>query len=444
MSTDAPISLRRIFTFWYPMAATWVMMSLEGPFLAAVIARLAEPKPNLAAFGVAYAVAILVEAPVIMMLSASTALVEDGASLRRLRGFCYSLNAAVTVAMLLLLLTPLWGIFSQGLIGLSEEVAGLSHSALLVLTPWPAAIGYRRFYQGLLIRAGRTGWVAYGTVIRLGTMALTGVALYVNSDLSGAVVGAWALTLGVIAEAVAGRLMTIGVVREVLSAPPAAEPLTHRRILGFYWPLALTSLIGLTLHPIVTFFMGRAVLPLESLAVLPVVGALSFAFRSMGLSFQEVAIALLGREKNALGPVTRFALLLGVASSLAMAAIAFTPLATIWYRDISGLTEELTSIAILPTQIHALLPFFSVVLSYQRALLVHGRRTAPITWATALEVSAVVVCLLYAIQATSMVGATASAIALLIGRVLSNASLLPPCRAVVLGVTRQGVDTSTR
>ena len=30
--------MRRIFSFWYPLAATWLMMSLEGPFLAAVIA----------------------------------------------------------------------------------------------------------------------------------------------------------------------------------------------------------------------------------------------------------------------------------------------------------------------------------------------------------------------------------------------------------------------
>ena len=57
------------------MSDTWLMMSLEGPFLAAVIARLAEPKHNLAAYGVAFALAILVEAPVIMMMSASTAVV---------------------------------------------------------------------------------------------------------------------------------------------------------------------------------------------------------------------------------------------------------------------------------------------------------------------------------------------------------------------------------
>ena len=78
-------SQREILAFWLPMAGTWLMMAAEAPFLAALIARLAEPKYNLAAFGVAYAIAILVEAPVIMILSASTALVEGPVSLRRLR-----------------------------------------------------------------------------------------------------------------------------------------------------------------------------------------------------------------------------------------------------------------------------------------------------------------------------------------------------------------------
>ena len=50
-----PETLPRLFRFWLPLQATWLMMSVEGPFLAAVIARLPEPKFNLAAYGVAFA-----------------------------------------------------------------------------------------------------------------------------------------------------------------------------------------------------------------------------------------------------------------------------------------------------------------------------------------------------------------------------------------------------
>ena len=89
---ESPRTLAAIFRFWVPLAATWLMMAVEGPFLAAIIARLADPKFNLAAHGIAFAFAVLVEAPVIMLMSASTALAKDEVSFRRLRNFTYVLN----------------------------------------------------------------------------------------------------------------------------------------------------------------------------------------------------------------------------------------------------------------------------------------------------------------------------------------------------------------
>ena len=97
---------RTIFRFWSPLAATWLFMALEGPFLAAIIARLAEPKFNLAAYGVAFAFAILVESPVIMLMSASTALVDSWTAFRRMWNFTFALNAGITAVMLLILVLP--------------------------------------------------------------------------------------------------------------------------------------------------------------------------------------------------------------------------------------------------------------------------------------------------------------------------------------------------
>ncbi len=104
----SPVRISTLFRFWLPLQATWLMMALEGPFLAAVIARMPDPKYNLAAYGVAFALVILVEAPVIMMMSASTALVDSVGNYRRLRNFMWMLNLGITVVMLGLLLTPFW------------------------------------------------------------------------------------------------------------------------------------------------------------------------------------------------------------------------------------------------------------------------------------------------------------------------------------------------
>lgn len=419
------------------------MMAAEGPFLAAVIARLPDPKFNLAAYGVAFAFALLVEAPVIMIMSASTALVEDAVSFRKLRNFTYSLNAIISGVMLALLIPPVFDFVARSLIGLPEEIARLTHGALLILLPWPAAIGYRRFFQGLLIRDGKTRLVAYGTVVRLSSMAMTAVVVYSMLAVPGAYLGAAALSAGVCAEALAARLMARGTVRRVREThadePGAAERLDYRRITDFYIPLALTSLIGLAVHPVVTFLLGRARYPVESLAVLPVVTSLSFIFRSMGLSYQEVAITLLGKNHEHVKELGRFALGLGLAASAALALIAFTPLAGVWFETISGLSPELTAFAIPPTRILVLLPALSVLLSFQRAILVQGRFTRPITAATAVEVGGILLAMAVLTRGLGMVGATAAALAFLVGRLGGNGYLVLPCRRVLAeSLSRRG------
>ena len=407
------------------------MMSVEGPFLAAIIARLADPKFNLAAYGVAFSFAVLVEAPVIMIMSASTALVEDAASYRKLRNFTYALNGGITALMLVLILPPVFRFIAEGLIGLPENVADLTHVSLVILLPWPAAIGYRRFFQGLLIRDGRTRLVAYGTVIRLAAMTLTALTLFIWRQPAGAYLGAWALSAGVCGEAVAARLMARGTVGSLLGTVGEDEPLDYRRITDFYLPLAFTSTLTLAVPPLVTFFMGRARYPVESLAVLPVVNSLSFIFRSMGLSYQEVAITLLGKRNEHVRELGRFALVLGLAASSGLALIGFTPLARVWFEIVSGLTPELSAFAIPPTRILAVIPALSVLLSFQRAILMNGRYTKPITAATIIEVSGILASLLALTQGLLLIGATAAAIAFIAGRVGANAYLVPSCLRVV-------------
>jgi hypothetical protein len=424
-----------ILVFWTPLAATWLMMSVEGPFLAAVIARLGDPEYNLAAYGVAWAFALLAEAPIIMLMSASTALVDDALSLQRLRTFAFALIGATTAAMLLLLVPPVYRALMLGVLALPEEVARRTYVALWILLPWPGAIGYRRFYQGLLIRAGRPRLVASGTVVRLTTMMATALALFSTLSLPGAWVGAAALAAGVLAEAAASRWMARGTVHRLAATKAAvtadAQPLGYREILRFYSPLATTSMLGLAVQPLLTFFMGRAASPVESLAVFPVVNSLAFVFRSFGLSYQEVAIALMGRGHEHARELGRFALTLGVATSAVLALVALTPLAELWFRDVSGLSPELARFAFLPTVILIPAPLLSVLLSWQRGVLVVQRTTRPLTWATMLEVGGIALLFPLLGWQAGLVGATAASVAFVAGRAAGNLYLILPCLRVL-------------
>lgn len=316
MPSSEILTQRKILKFWSPLAATWLMMAVEGPYLAAIIARLPEAKLNLAAYGIAYALALVIEAPVIMLLSASTALVTDRQSFLKLRRFTYALSAFITILMLLIISPPTFHFISKTIMDLPDTVADLTHQALIFLIPWPAAIGYRRFYQGILIRNNLTRRVAYGTVIRLLTMSLCAFLLFRQKTVAGAYVGAAALSLGVVCEAIASRLMVYGLIKKIkadeIAESSTNDRPTYRSIWIFYYPLMLTSLMGLAVQPLVTFFVGHSRLAIESLAVLPVANSLVFLFRSLGLSYQEVSVALLGRENKNYPALRRFAIVLSV------------------------------------------------------------------------------------------------------------------------------------
>jgi O-antigen/teichoic acid export membrane protein len=416
------LSYRKIFIFWIPLAATWLMMSVEGPFLAALIARSPMPKFNLAAYGVAYSFALIIEAPVIMMMSASTALVKDFNSFIKLRNFTFALSAIITIIMLILIIPDIFYFITTDLINLPDEVSRLTHIATVILIPWPGAIGYRRFYQGVLIRNELTRRVAYGTIIRLAAMAMTATVLFIFVKAEGVIIGAASLTAGVTSEAIASRFMVNDVLRK-LKLKISDKIISFKEIFNFYYPLALTSLIGLGIQPLVTFLVGQSQMAIESLAVLPVVTSFVFIFRAMGLSYQEVVIALLSQNKKNYKKIVNFAVILAISLVAVLAIISFSSLSLIWFKDISGLSEFLSEFARIPLMIMAMFPALTVLINVQRGILVSQNFTKPITLATVIEFIFVIVSMLVAIKYFSAVGAIAATMAFVIGRIMANAFL---------------------
>ncbi len=402
------------------------MMSVEGPFLSALIARLDDPIYNLAAYGVAFAFALIIEAPVIMMMSASTALVRDSYSFNKLKRFTYFLITGITLLMLILVIPAIFYFIAEDLIGLPERVSYLTHIATIILLPWPAAIGYRRFYQGVLIRNNLTRRVAYGTVVRLITMAITAFVIYFYFDVPGVVVGVSALSVAVLAEAIASRLMTISIVKKLHDNPSTNnEKITYKEIYKFYYPLAVMSLLSLGVQPFVTFFVVQSRMALESLAVLPVISSFVFIFRALGLSYQEVIIAQMGDDKSGYIPLRNFAVVLAGVLSIILFIIAFTPLADFWFKEVSGLSDFLSEFARTPLKIMAIIPALTVFISFQRSVLVSDKNTAPITWGTAIEFTVIVIVMLLSINVFSFVGAVAATISFVVGRTAANIYLTP-------------------
>ncbi|MFN2304914.1 MAG: hypothetical protein ACK2TV_14380, partial [Anaerolineales bacterium] len=162
------LPLKTILRIWWPLALSWLLMALELPALSSVISRLPDPKINLAAYGgIVFPLALIIEAPIIMLLAASTALSKDWDSYRKIRKFMHYTSAGLTAIHLLVVSTPLYFFITRVLIGSPEEIIIPARLGFLIMLPWTWSIAYRRFNQGVLIRFGHTRIVSQGTFVRL-------------------------------------------------------------------------------------------------------------------------------------------------------------------------------------------------------------------------------------------------------------------------------------
>jgi hypothetical protein len=373
------LTLRDVWSTWWPLAASWLMMGFELPAVSATMARMPSPEISLAAYGgVVFPLALVVEAPIIMLLSASTALSRDRATYRKLRRFMLRAGGGLTLIHVAIAATPLFDVVVGGLLGAPEEIRPAARLGLLILTPWTWSIAYRRFQQGLLIRSGRSRTVGVGTVVRLGSNVSVLVVGYLLGRAPGIVVGTAAVSAGVMAEALFVGIAVRPILRDELPDEIAGDPpLTLRRFLDFYAPLALTSTLALIALPMGSAAMGRLPRPIESLAVWPVINGLTFTLRSLGFAYNEVVVALLDRE-GAYPALRRFTRLLASSTSTVLLVVAASPLSSLWFAGVSGLAPRLAELGGRALWITLPMPALSVAQSWFQGTLTQARRTRAI------------------------------------------------------------------
>lgn len=365
---------------WWPLAASWLMMGFELPLVSATMARLPDPRISLAAYGgVVFPISLVIEGPIIMLLSASTALARDRASYNLMRRFMWASVAVLTGLHALVAFTPLYDVVARQWLGVPPETLEPARLGLQILTPWTGSIAYRRFQQGVLIRCGHSGRVGLGSLVRLlANLLVLGTGL-AHGGLPGIVVGASAVAAGVLAEALLMAIMVRPVLRDIIfPTPPVDPPLTLSAFLRFYVPLALTPLITLLSAPLATAAVSRMPRAIDSLAAWPAVNGIGFLLRSLGFAFNEVVVSQVERP-GAVAGLRRFAILLGAGVSGLLLLALVTPLGHLFFADASALAADLVVLAQMALWCGLLMPALAVQQSWYQGILVTSRRTGAIT-----------------------------------------------------------------
>jgi hypothetical protein len=375
---------RQILRFWLPLAASWLLMGSEGPILQAAIARLADMQTQIAAFGIVMSIEITVESPVIMLLATSTALVNGAHSYRVVRRFMLLANLVATVGAGLAAFTPVFDVVVLGVMGIPPPIAAAARPGMKIMTVWSALIGWRRFYQGIMIRRGQTHWVGYGTLTRLVTCAGTAVLLALATRLTGVAIAAIGLVAGVAVEAAFATWVARGTVSRLAGEGEASGTVTMRDVFRYHAPLAATSFMTLLAQPLIGAGLARMPGPADTLAAWPVVWGVLFIFRSPAFALPEAVIALV-TEQRLLESVRRFCRRVGAASALALALLAATPLVDLYLQHVAGLPDRLARFVVPGLLLGTVLPLLNARHSWFRGLLMAARATGVIYWGMGLN-----------------------------------------------------------
>jgi uncharacterized membrane protein YhdT len=376
---SASVPMTRVIKTWWPLAASWLMMSMEGPLISAVIARLADPVISLAAYGgIILPISLVIESPIIMLLSASTVLSKDYPAYTRLRKAMLILGGAFTFLHFLIAFTPLYDVVVNNILGAPPELVGPARTGLMIMLPWTLSIGYRRFNQGVMIRFGRSEVVMQCTIIRVAAILTVLSVGYFSGDMPGVIVAPLAAVCGVVAEGLFSGLRLRGIVRDNVKRAPLSPLFTWREFAVFYIPLVFTSLLQFIGNPVGSAALSRMPQAIDSLAVWGVVLNLLFLMRSIAMAYNEVVVALIS-EPGAYKTLRNFAHILAGFLCLVVLLLTFTPLSGFWFERVTGLTGELSTLARSSLIFFLIIPPISAYQSWFQGSILHSRKTRSIT-----------------------------------------------------------------
>ncbi len=360
----------KIFRFFTPLALSWIFMSVEGPVSVAIISRLPSPEISTAAFQVMMGLAMWIESPVIDLLSTSTTLSRSRSNYVQISRFVWYLISAVTLVHAAVVLTPLYWVVSEHIIGVRHEIAATARLGLGLMLPWSGFIGWRRYLQGILIRFGNTKMVGYGTLVRVITIVLVSGALFFTTELPGIQIAGTALVSSVAAEAMFIHWASRATIRGAF--PPLEEdespPLEMRKLVKFHLPLTATTMLMLMGGPIVSAALSRVPDSVAQLAAFQVASTLIWLMRTTVYALPETVIALYRDEQTAVA-LRRFCTLVGVFASGTMLVIWLTGLDMVFFARVLGAKPELIGLAHIAVIAAVLTPLIGAMQSYLRGML---------------------------------------------------------------------------
>ena len=347
---DSPsIGQREISLFFFPLLLNVQLMGVSHSIINAALARQEDFLTALAAFSVAMVLHLFFASPSYQNHTITIAVVRGRRSLRGTVIFVLLVATYVSIMLALIAFTPVGDLVLLRLLGVSGEVAAEARSVIAILVFLPFFTGFRGLFQGLVIRARRTGLVSLATGVRIAS--LFAFLILGSPWFSGPALGAFALLACIAVET---AFMGFFALRCHLPLTGCQDEKGALEILRFAFPLAYSSCLQQAIPLLINAVISRLPDGTLALASFGVIRGFLFLLAGPMRNLQQVYLTLVKNADDA-RVLASFCRRVGSGMGVLMLLAAY-PLNTAVLGRIMGLEETMRTYIALPLAACAVFP----------------------------------------------------------------------------------------
>lgn len=370
-------------SFFAPLGATLILISITHSLFNAALARLPSPEIYLAGFTVAKSLLRVFQTPIFMVKQTMTALISDSDSYYKVKKFVVTLVSGTVLIFAIFSFSGITRWIFKNIMGIKGEILTQADIIIKVFIVFPVFVTLRNFMQAIAIKFKKTPLVTLASVSRV---IFVLIIIFIVEKLTFIPPGILAglMFLGaVITEAIT---MVLGVRLSIKDIPKSFDRLrvkntkvktnemTNRVILSFFAPLVATSFINSLSKPIIDSGLARTIDPKIAISAYAVAWGIGIIIVSPLNNFHQIPLNFISSDCDK-EPVKKFGLMLSVTLSSIMAIIAFTPVGSYIIKDLIGVTGETLKMSKDVLKIMILLPPVMIVRQYYWGMLMKNRMT---------------------------------------------------------------------
>jgi hypothetical protein len=379
------VSYLSLWKQFLPLSLSDVTMAIGDPLIHTTLAHLPESRMNIASLGVAKSQVVFFESPIIMLLHASNVCAPSKNARKILKKFMLLSITLLATLLFLLTLPPVYHTLSEYIFDIDQAVSSKARMILLFLILWPVLIGWRRYYQGILIRTHHEKEIGQASLSRIFVVA--GVLLIgYFYKFPGFVISGTALILGIFSETF---FITLAAKKyesdlEQLSHIPYKKlnelPHDMKSMWRFYWPLANSMIFVWGGRALLIGILARAQDSALALAAWPMSWGIVLLIANATRMVQQIIIR--HRFKVEDSRLFIFALSVGSVFSFILLMMSGTPLGLAAVEKFVGHDLELLHKVAPVLFICSGIPFLVAIQNALQGILMSEGQTQKINYAT--------------------------------------------------------------